>query len=137
MRQGQGIIDIVNSYVGVALAYGGIGLLLFLAPPVWALLMSLVTSRRLATVDPDSEVTGRAVAMAMLGGLIVIGTASQIFHIPLVHWLMVSLCVAFATSAWSWRRRAAPVGTPVGATTTPIRPGRATGRPVTAPRRQM
>ncbi|NJK42306.1 MAG: O-antigen ligase family protein [Aquincola sp.] len=30
MRQGQGIIDIVNSYVGVALAYGGIGLLLFM-----------------------------------------------------------------------------------------------------------
>jgi hypothetical protein len=137
MRQGQGIIDIVNSYIGVALAYGGIGLLLFVAPPAWALVMSLVTSRRIATVDPDAEVTGRAVAMAMLGSLIVIGTASQIFHIPLVHWLMVSLCVAYATSAWSWRRGAKPVETPAVAPITPARPGRNTGRPVAAPRRQL
>ncbi|NJN00584.1 MAG: O-antigen ligase family protein, partial [Aquincola sp.] len=54
MRQGQGIIDIVNSYVGVALAYGGIGLLLFIASALWALGHALVTRSRCARSAPDT-----------------------------------------------------------------------------------
>jgi O-Antigen ligase len=104
MRQGQGIIDIVNSYVGVALAYGGIGLVLFVAPSTYALWAAWTTSRRLATQDPDAEAAGRALAMSMLGILLVIGAVSHYFHIPIVHWLVVSMCVAFAANAPSWRR---------------------------------
>jgi O-Antigen ligase len=104
MRQGQGIIDIVNSYVGVALAYGGIGLMLFVAPSVYALWAAWTTSRRLARQDPDAEMAGRALAMSMLGILLVIGAVSHYFHIPIVHWLVVSMCVAFAANAPSWRR---------------------------------
>ena len=103
MRQGQGIIDIVNAYVGVALAFGSIGLMLFVAPSAYALWASWTTSRRLANQDPDAEAAGRALAAAMLGVLLVIGAASHYFHIPIVHWLVVSLCVAFAASAPSWR----------------------------------
>ncbi len=103
MRQGQGIIDIVNAYVGVALAFGSIGLLLFVAPSAYALWASWTTSRRLAKQDPDAEAAGRALAMSMLGVLLVIGAASHYFHIPIVHWLVVSLCAAFAASAPSWR----------------------------------
>jgi O-antigen ligase len=103
MRQGQGIIDIVNSYVGVALAYGGIGLILFVAPSAYALWASWTTSRRLARQDPDAEAMGRALAMSMLGVLLVIGAVSHYFHIPIVHWMVFSLCTAFAASAPSWR----------------------------------
>ena len=103
MRQGQGIIDIVNAYVGVALAFGSIGLMLFVAPSAYALWASWTTSRRLANQDPDAEAAGRALAAAMLGVLLVIGAASHYFHIPIVHWLVVSLCVTFAASAPSWR----------------------------------
>jgi hypothetical protein len=113
MRQGQGIIDIVNAYVGVALAYGSIGLLLFIAPSAYALWASWTTSRRLAGQDPDAEAAGRALAMSMLGVLLVIGAASHYFHIPIVHWLVFSLCVAFASSAPSWRH--APSRTPQSA----------------------
>lgn len=109
MRQGQGIIDIVNSYVGVALAFGGIGLVLFVAPSAYALLAAWTTSRRLAAQDPDAEAAGRALAASMLGILLVIGAASHYFHIPIVHWMTVSLCAAFAASAPSWRR--APAST--------------------------
>jgi hypothetical protein len=104
MRQGQGIIDIVNSYVGVALAYGGIGLVLFVAPSAYALWTAWTTSRRLATQDPQAEAAGRALAASMLGVLLVIGAVSHYFHIPIVHRLVVSLCAAFAASAPSWRR---------------------------------
>jgi O-Antigen ligase len=113
MRQGQGIIDIVNSYVGVALAFGGIGLVLFVAPSAYALWTAWTTSRRLAKQDADAEVAGRALAMSMLGILLVIGAVSHYFHVPIVHWLVVSMCVAFAAHAPSWRRvPATPVRSP-------------------------
>ena len=110
LRQGQGIIDIVNSYVGVALAYGGIGLLLFVAPSAYALWSAWTTSRRFGKQDPDAETAGRALAVSMLGVLLVIGAVSHYFHIPIVHWMVVALCAAFAAHAPSWRRAPAATG---------------------------
>jgi O-Antigen ligase len=107
MRQGQGIIDIVNSYVGVALPYGVIGLLLFVAPSAYALVMTTITSQRLARSDPDAEATGRALAVSMLAVLLIIGAVSHYFHIPIVHWFVVSLCVTYVARAPSWRRASA------------------------------
>jgi hypothetical protein len=121
MRQGQGIIDIVNSYVGVALAYGGIGLALFVAPSAYALWTSWTTSRRLAAQDPDAEAAGRALATSMFGILLVIGAVSHYFHIPIVHWMTVSLCATFAASAPSWRRTAASATRAPHATAAPTR----------------
>ena len=112
MRQGQGIIDIVNSYVGVALAYGSIGLVLFVAPSAYALWTAWTTSRRFGKQDLDAEAAGRALAASMLAVLLVIGAVSHYFHIPIVHWLVVSLCAAFAASAPSWRRAPANAGRP-------------------------
>jgi hypothetical protein len=112
MRQGQGIIDIVNSYVGVALPYGAIGLLLFVAPSIYALIKAAVISQRLARSDPDAEAIGRALAVSMLTVLLVIGAASHYFHIPIVHWLVVSLCMSFAAYAPSWRRAPAGAASP-------------------------
>ncbi len=106
MRQGQGIIDIVNSYVGVALAYGGIGLLLFVAPSLWAAGHALVTRSRLAQAAPDTEVAGRAIVSAMIGTLLVIGTVSSIQHIPIVHWMLVGLCATYAATSPNWRHTA-------------------------------
>jgi O-Antigen ligase len=133
MRQGQGIIDIVNSYVGVGLAYGGIGLVLFVAPSAYALWTSWTTSRRLAVQDADAEAAGRALAMSMLGVLLVIGAASHYFHIPIVHWLVVSVCVAFTASAPSWRRSPASGARTSQATATASRNAAPTMRP--SPRR--
>ena len=106
MRQGQGIIDIVNSYVGVALAYGGVGLLLFVAPSLWVMGHALVTRSRLAHAAPETEIAGRAVVAAMIGTLLVIGTSSYILHIPIVHWLLVGLCAGYAAWAPAWHARA-------------------------------
>jgi O-Antigen ligase len=112
MRQGQGIIDIVNSYIGVALPYGVIGLLLFVLPSVYALAASWLTSRRLAKIDLGGEAAGRALAMSMVAILLVIGTVSHYFHIPIVHWMIVGLCVTYAVNAPAWRKGPAPVASP-------------------------
>jgi O-Antigen ligase len=118
MRQGQGIIDIVNVYVGVALPYGAIGLLLFAAPSAYALISAWLTSRRLARSDPDGEAAGRALAVSLLAVLLVLGAASYYLHVPIIHWLTVSLCAAYAAHAPGWRK--APGAMPAAAA-----PGRA------------
>ena len=133
MRQGQGIIDIVNSYVGVALAYGTIGLVLFVAPSAYALWSAWTTSRRLAAQDPQAEAAGRALAASILGLLLVIGAVSHYFHIPIVHWMVVSLCTAFAASAPSWRRAPASAGQTPQPTATTARNAAPAMRP--SPRR--
>jgi hypothetical protein len=131
MRQGQGIIDIVNSYVGVALAYGAIGLLLFVLPSVYALVMSWTTSRRMARQDVDAEAVGRALAASMVSIMLAIGAVSHYFHIPVVHWLVVSLCVGYVAHAPNWRR--APAVAAQGSAATgalpPQRRGALPGRP--------
>jgi O-Antigen ligase len=134
MRQGQGIIDIVNSYIGVALPYGTIGLLLFVAPSAYALLMTAITSRRMARLDVDAEATGRALAVTMLGILLVIGAVSHCFHIPIVHWLVVSLSVAYVAGAPAWRAAATSASRAVGAAA--ARP-QASRYPVASTRRQV
>ena len=134
MRQGQGIIDIVNSYIGVALPYGAIGLLLFVAPSAYALLMSAITSRRMATLDADAEATGRALSVTMLGILLVIGAVSHYFHIPIVHWLVVSLSVAYIAGAPAWRTAPPGVVRPTG---TAAMPPRAMRHPIASTRRHV
>ena len=96
MRQGQGLIDMVNSYLAVALAYGLIGLVFFTAPFAYALLTCWVTRRRLATIDLGSEALGRALCASLIGILIVIAAVSSILHIPTVYWIVFGLCVSYA-----------------------------------------
>jgi O-antigen ligase len=125
LRQGQGIIDIVNSYLGVALAYGIVGLILFVAPAVYAIAATWQVSRRLARVDPAAEVAGRALAAAMIAVLLAIGAMSFYLHIPILYWLLISLCAAFTAHAPSWR------GTPAAQQAQPSRVG-AMPRPAAA-----
>lgn len=104
MRQGQGIIDIVNVYVGIALPYGAVGLLLFVAPSAYALLSCWLVRSRVARTDPDAEALGRALGASLIGVLLVLGSASYYLHVPIVHWLVVALCASYAAQAASWRK---------------------------------
>jgi O-antigen ligase len=128
MRQGQGIIDIVNSYLGVALPYGAVGLALFVAPALYAIGSCWLVSRRIGARDQDAEAAGRALAAALLGILLVLGAVSFYFHIPIVHWGVISLCVAYAAHAPSWRAAAA------GVASAPAAPSRRTLAPNWRPR---
>jgi hypothetical protein len=110
MRQGQGIIDIVNTYLGVALAYGIVGVILFVAPSAYALVMCIVTSRRLAATDREGEALGRALGAAMLGFMLALGAMSYFFTMPIMHWL--SLCLAYVAHAPVWRQATAAQRTP-------------------------
>lgn len=99
MRQGQGIIDVVNSYVGIGLSYGFLGLFLFITPFIVVLFSILRVARTVETFNPTVGLTGRALLGATMGMLVVIGTVSAIEFVPVVYWLMLGLCTSYVTTA--------------------------------------
>jgi hypothetical protein len=94
MRQGEGIIDVVNTYLEIALPYGCIGLALFLGVFLPVMVNLLRICRRVE--DPEAVRVGRALFGAMVTVMIIIGTASSISAIDKVYFLITGLCVSYA-----------------------------------------
>ncbi|MBS1190924.1 MAG: hypothetical protein H6R10_2716 [Rhodocyclaceae bacterium] len=95
LRQGQGIIDIVNTYLGVALASGLVGLALFVSFFL-AIAAGVYRAWRLAR-DPDDELhrLGRALLATLAAILTIIFTVSSITVIPIVYWSVAGLGLAY------------------------------------------
>jgi O-antigen ligase len=93
LRTGDGIIDLVNGYVQVALFYGLVGLALFLAVYVLALVKSYVTFRR-AIVSGDAEMVwlGASLIACMVGSLFMMAAGGQLW----LQWVSAAILVAYA-----------------------------------------
>ena len=96
MRQGQGIIDIVNTYIGVALRAGFVGLGVFVAFFALTLLDIFHAMRSISDKDSEDYLLGRVLLATQVAILLIIFTASSIFHISLMYWSVASLGVAYA-----------------------------------------
>lgn len=99
LRQGQGIIDIVNTYLQVGLKSGLIGLGLFLAffaSVVFALRKALKTAR---TRDPVFANYCRAYLATLIGILLTIFTTSSEGQIPDIYWAFGAIGIALARIA--------------------------------------
>jgi hypothetical protein len=103
--QGQGIVDIVNTYLQVALRSGLVGLAFF-AGVMGAALLATVRARKWTqrgAVD-DAADLGRSLAAAQLAVIVTIGSVSSVWVIPWVYWCLAGMLVAFAravhASAW-------------------------------------
>jgi len=95
MRQGQGIIDIVNTYVGITLEYGLVGLGLFVGFFVLVLHGIYKAMRQSRSRDEEMYRLGRALLAALVGILVTIFTTSSIMIIPVVYWSVAGLGVAY------------------------------------------
>ncbi|MBU1312649.1 MAG: O-antigen ligase family protein [Alphaproteobacteria bacterium] len=93
--QGQGIIDIVNSYIQIALEYGLVSLSLFVVFFV-AIVASLA---RLTLANPQATTPYHALLGLMLGILFTIGTTSSVSIIPHIYWALSGLSVAAVAMA--------------------------------------
>lgn len=96
MRQGQGIIDIVNSYIAIALGFGLVGLTLFVAPFIVVLIQCVLRHRRVAAKDAEADRLGRALVGTLAGVLLTIATVSSIGAIATVYYLLLGMCAAYA-----------------------------------------
>lgn len=95
MIQGQGIIDIVNTYLSLTLRSGLIGLALFAG--FFATTALGIRKSLLIFPDKDDEAArlGRALLATLIGVLITITTVSSISVIPVVYWSLAGLGVAY------------------------------------------
>jgi hypothetical protein len=100
LTQGQGIIDIVNVYLKIALDTGIVGLTLFCGFFA-AILIGLRRALKLRARENGSLNTClRAAIGILLGILVTIGTASGIEFISHVYWAFGGLCVALIRIAY-------------------------------------
>ena len=94
MIQGQGIIDIVNTYLQVALNAGFVGLglfVLFFAAVLAGLARAFMA---LAGIRFRLKLMARALFATLCGLLVTIFTVSSVGHIPYFYWILAGLCVA-------------------------------------------
>ncbi len=95
MRQGQGIIDIVNAYLRVTLESGYLGLALyagFFLSIGWGVFRSY---RKVRDKRSEEVLLGRALLAAMAGIMLIIFTAGKGSVIPVVYWSVSGLCAAY------------------------------------------
>ena len=95
LRQGQGIIDVVNSYVGVALSSGITGLVLFCGFFFFIGADVFKVLRQQTDKDADLYRLGQALLAILVAVLLIIFTVSSISIIPTVYWSLAGLCVAY------------------------------------------
>src|SRR5687768_5411130 len=96
LRQGQGIIDIVNTYLGVALESGIAGLALFCAFFIAVAAATLRGMRRIQDRGHELHALGRALLATLLGILVIISTTSSISVVPVIYWCFAGIGVAYA-----------------------------------------
>lgn len=109
LRQGEGIIDLVNAYVVIALTYGFVGLGLFAGFFGTALYLCWDAVRRLKSIEPDFSLLGGSLLACIIGALVIIATVGNYLSIPYIYWSLAGLAVAYVQLARSLMR--APVDT--------------------------
>jgi O-antigen ligase len=96
LRQGEGIIDIVNAYAGVALYYGLAGLSLFLGLILVSLFKAYRRMKEMVRLDLDFAMLGACLVACILGTLFTIGTASLLNGYEIMFYVLTGLAAAYA-----------------------------------------
>jgi O-antigen ligase len=94
LRQGQGIIDMVNVYAEVAMTYGLVGLFLFCVFLFGSTLYAVAAALKVRKQQPDLFVMIGNSAAALMGSMITLVGISNYLSVPLVYTSLVALLVA-------------------------------------------
>jgi O-antigen ligase len=95
MIQGEGIVDVVNSYLQVVLQYGWVGLILFIAIFISLLKNIFMLNKRLYKEDEQLFHLGRALFSVLSATALIIYTVSSVDYIPYYYWLLFGLSSSF------------------------------------------
>lgn len=95
MVQGQGIVDIVNTYVGIATGSGLVGLSLFLGFFTLVLLKHHKNMKKIADKNSEEYLCGRSLLATMIAVLVIIFTVSNILIIATTYFLLAGLMFSF------------------------------------------
>lgn len=95
MRQGQGIIDIVNSYLRITLDTGLIGLTLFVLFFLTLCFRLYLKIQQTSKADPELFQYGRGLLATTLSSLVVISTVSSIDIAPTLYYSLAGMIASF------------------------------------------
>ena len=95
MVQGEGIVDIVNTYIGIALESGLVGLGLFVTFFVLTLQGIFRAMRSIPDKDGEYYLLGRALLATLLAILIIIFAASDVLFVPIIYWSVAGMGMAY------------------------------------------
>lgn len=95
LRQGQGIIDLVNVYLNVAMLFGLVGLTIFVAPLLISLGKTWLLSRRLSLDNIQLATLGTALLACIVGTLFFIATSSFIDGIAKFFYLLMGMAAGY------------------------------------------
>jgi hypothetical protein len=131
LRGSDGIIDLVNSYVIVALSSGFVGLALFVGPFALVVLGIL---RCLFSLDKHSEehLLGRALLGALVAILVTIATVSSICAVAVVYFTVMGMGAGYVRMITAAQR----AGGRMGGMPVPVRPAMNPRMGQPQPRRQ-
>jgi hypothetical protein len=93
--QGEGIIDLVNVYVNVALDHGLVGLALFCGA-FFVAVVGIVRKKRRVDVSNEEQLLGGCLLAALSGLMIIIATISNFTNVSLIYSLITGLAVGYA-----------------------------------------
>jgi len=111
LRQGQGIVDLVNTYVQVALDKGLIGLALFVGFILIGCVGALRSSRSVMRTDPDLGQMGTSLVCCIIGTLILIQNCSFIMGYAKMFYVLAGLATGYIGVA---ARQKQPVASKAG-----------------------
>lgn len=95
LRQGNGLIDIVNTYLAIALYSGLVGLSFFVSFFGVILLGTFRAMRKVCDPDDERHLFGRVLLSTMVSVLVMIFSVSSITVIPVIYWVLAGICFAY------------------------------------------
>jgi hypothetical protein len=95
LRQGQGIIDLVNTYAGAALAYGLVGLSLFVGFMLLAMVKGYRFMREVRDRDHDLARLGGSLLACIVGTMLMIYSCSLVFGYEKMFYVLAGLTTAY------------------------------------------
>jgi len=99
LRQGQGIIDLVNTYAEIGLFYGIVGLTCFGLFSLFACLRVYVSAASNIKADPDLSRAGFNVFACLLGTLLMLLSCSFIFGYAEIFYVLAGFANAYGRFA--------------------------------------
>jgi hypothetical protein len=96
LRQGQGIIDLVNVYATIAMLYGGVGLFLFTAPFLIAMYGTYTKVQKVQKTNPDLALMGNALFACLMGTAFFMVTGSFGTGLAKMYYILAALGCAYS-----------------------------------------
>jgi hypothetical protein len=110
LRQGEGIIDIVNTYLGEALFSGLIGLFLFVSFIILGMTKVYLRAKELRYTDPDVAAFGASLIACIAGTLVMIQSTSFGGGVEKMFYVLAGLAAAYSQLKRSPERQPAAAG---------------------------